>query len=333
LVFVGLWSFILFFHGITLSGQNLSVARQNLILPTLLFLVSSVLLTISILIKHKKSTLLIVVSIFGITIFDLFRFGWKFEPFTNKEYLFPSTAVTSFLQDQKGVFRVMSADSKIFPPNFSIMYKIQTLDGYDPLYLLRYGEFMAATARNIPDINPPFGFNRIITPQDSLSRNIDLMGVKYVLALKASPLENSKLKQVFTDGVVNIYENDMAFPRAFFVNTTYLANSKQEAINALFDLNYPLNKRATVEGVQNKKLFKSNWDLGEIQILEYQDNKITLRTKNPGEGFLVLTDSFYPNWHARIDGKMTQIYLTDYNFRGIITPKGEHTVEFYDTLF
>ena len=331
LVFVGFWSFILFFHGGILSGQNLSIARQNLILPTLLFLFSSILLIISIFVKHKKLALLMMVLILGTAIFDLFRFGWKFEPFTNTGYLFPSTAVTAFLQNQKGVFRVMSADSKIFPPNFSIMYKIQTLDGYDPLYLLRYGEFMAASARGIPNVSTPFGFNRIITPQDPLSRTTDLLGIKYVLSLEE--LKNSKLKLVFTDGIIKVYENSLVLPKAFFVNTTYLANSKQDAINAIFDLNYPLNKRVTVEGVQNKKLFKSNWDLGDVQILDYQDNKITLKIKNPGEGFLVLTDSFYPTWHAKIDGKETMIYLTDYNFRGIITPKGEHTIEFYDTLF
>jgi len=100
-----------------------------------------------------------------VTVFDLFRFGWKFEPFTNKEYLYPSTSVMSFLKNQQGMFRVMSTDSRILPPNFSAMYKLQTLDGYDPLYLQRYGELMVAIKRDKPDINPQFGFNRIITPQ------------------------------------------------------------------------------------------------------------------------------------------------------------------------
>jgi len=73
--------------------------------------------------------------------------------------------------------------------------------------------------------------------------------------------------------------------------------------------------------------------LGEAQVLDYQDNKVTIKINNPGEGFLVLTDSFYPTWHATVDGHAVLIYLTDYNFRGIITPKGKHTIEFYDTLF
>jgi hypothetical protein len=331
LLFVGLWSFVLVFNGAILSVQDLSVAKQNLILPTLIFIVSAIFLLALLFKVSKKVASILFILLILITIFDLFRFGWKFEPFTNKEYLFPSTSIISFLQDQKGTFRVMATDSKIFPPNFSIMYKLQTLDGYDPLYLQRYGELMAASARNKPDISTPFGFNRIITPQDPLSRTTDLLGVKYVLSL--GEMKDTKLTQVFTDGFVRVYENTMAMPRAFFVNTTLLVDSRQQAIDALFNLDYPLNKRVVVENASNKKLFKSNWDLGEVQILDYQDNKIMIKTKNPGEGFLVLTDSFYPTWHAKIDGKETPIYLTDYNFRGIITPRGEHTILFYNSLF
>ena len=112
-----------------------------------------------------------------------------------------------------------------------------------------------------------------------------------------------------------------------------IASSKQQAINAIFDLNYPLNKRAVVENVSDKSLFKSNWDLGKIDFLNYQENRVVLKTKNEGDGFLVFTDAYYPLWRAKIDGRETNIYITDYAFRGIIVPRGEHTIEFYNSLF
>ncbi len=341
LLFAGLWGFVLVFHGNLITPENLRVAKQNLILPTILFVVVSVLLLVQLLSfeKYFKSRGLYIALIscllILITVFDLFRFGWKFEPFTNKDYLFPSSSVISFLQNQnrKEPFRVMSTDSRILPPNFSIMYKIQTLDGYDPLYLQRYGELMAAVGRQSSDINPPFGFNRIITPQDPESRIIDLLNVKYVLSLDT--LTSSNLNLVFSDGKTNVYANKLALPRAFFVPDTLMVNSNQDAIDAMFAVNYALNSRAVVENVSpaDKNNFQSQWSQGELQFTEYGDNKIVIKTQNQGKGFLVLTDSYYPTWHATIDGKETKIYLTDYNFRGIIVPKGEHTIEFYDTLF
>jgi hypothetical protein len=247
------------------------------------------------------------------------------------DYLFPKTSITDFLESQKQPFRIMATDSRILPPNFSIMYKLQTLDGYDPLYLQRYGELMAASGRGIPDISPPFGFNRIITPQDPLSKISDLLGVKYILSLE--DLKYTKLKPVFSDGFVKVYENTFAFPRAFFINNTLIVKSKQEAINAMFQVNYQLNSRAVVENVVDNSLFKSSWDIGQVNFVNYSDEKVLLKTKNSGDGFLILTDSFYPSWHATIDGQETKIYLTDFNFRGIIVPKGEHVVEFYNQIF
>jgi hypothetical protein len=331
ILFAGLWVFVLVFHGKIISVSGLAVAKQNLILPTALYIFTSILFIACAISSKKKLTVVLVGMLILITIFDLFRFGWKFEPFTNKDYLFPSTSVTAFLQSQKGTFRVMSMDSRIFPPNFSIMYKLQTLDGYDPLYLQRYGELMAASNRNKPDISTPFGFNRIITPQDPASITTDLLGVKYVLSLE--DIRNVKLKEVFTDGQVKVYENTLAMPRVFFVNTTFLANSKQQAIDSLFDSHFALSKRAVVENVQNSNVFQPNWSLGDAQIVDYQDNKVIITTDNVGAGFLVLTDSYYYNWRAAIDGKETPIYLTDYNFRGLIIPKGKHIVVFYDIMF
>jgi uncharacterized membrane protein YfhO len=334
--FVVLWAFVLAIHGNLITIDNLMVAKQNLILPTILFLIISFLISVYVFYPQnyrykQKITLFMIYGFILLTVIDLFRFGWKFEPFTKKEYLFPETKVTAFLQNQKQPFRVMSTDSKILPPNFSIMYKIQTLDGYDPLYLQRYGELMAASGRGVPDINPPFGFNRIITPQDPTSRIYDLLGVKYVLSLEEQ--KNTKLKLIFTDGAVNVYENSSVMPRAFFVINTFIAKSKQQAIDALFDVNYQLNSRAVVEDVSNQNLFKSNWDTGQVNFISYSDEKVILKTSNSGEGFLVLTDNYYPSWHATIDGIETKIYITDFNFRGIIVPKGLHTVEFYDKLF
>lgn len=335
-IFAALWVFVIGFNGNIISSENLMVAKQNLILPTILFTVVSLVLPFLMVNKKEKifNVSLLNVSLtllILITIFDLFRFGWKFTPFTNKEYLYPSTEVTNFLQNQKGKFRVMSTDSRIMPPNFSIMYKLQTLDGYDPLYLQRFGELMAASGRGVPDIKPPFGFNRIITPQDPLSRISDMLGTKYILSLEDR--KDSKLNLVFTDGVIKVYENSGALPRAFFVNNTLIADSKQEAINAFFEVNYQFNSRAIVEEVDDKKLFKDSWGIGTVRIKDYKENKVVLETKNDRDGFLVLTDSYYPSWHATIDDKETKIYITNYNYRGIIVPKGNHKIEFYITLF
>jgi hypothetical protein len=317
-----LWIFI--------PTAHLPVVKSNLLLPTLLFM-SSVILLIGLIIfrKNNKTRILICTLILILVSFDLIRFGWKFTPFTNRNYLFPSTKTIDFLKSNLGDFRIMTTDSRILPPNFSAAYRLQSIDGYDPLYLLRYGELIAASERNKADIRQPFGFNRIITPHNFESKIIDLLGVKYVLSL--SQLNSSKLIRVFQEGQTIVYENRNVIPRAFFVKNIKLANNKKESMEILFDPSVDLTQSGVVENGNNN--LTAEWSIGVVDIVQYSENEIIINTKNDKAGFLILTDSYFPTWKATIDDNLTRVYLTDYNFRGIIIPSGRHKIKFYNTLF
>jgi uncharacterized membrane protein YfhO len=57
-------------------------------------------------------------------------------------------------------------------------------------------------------------------------------------------------------------------------------------------------------------------------------NTVVVTTKSLYPGLLVLADTFYPGWHACIDGKITTIQKANYLFRGIFIPAGQHTITF-----
>jgi len=322
IILAGLWVFT--------PKEHLLVVRSNLFLPTLLFMLSSALF-VSLIVAQKKNKYVMIVCIFivTVTVFDLLRFGWKFTPFTQKSYLFPSTKVLAYLQKNLGEFRIMSTDSRILPPNFSAIYRIKSIDGYDPLYLLRYGELIAASERKKANIEPPFGFNRIITPHNYDSRIIDLLGVKYALSL--AELDSSKLKKVFQEGETRIYENTNVMSRAFFVTKILSVKDKKDGIEKMFDTSFNPDVFAVVEKADREVIGKE-FVVGKATIVNYSENKVVIETENSGTGFLVFTDSFYPTWKIKIDSTLDKIYRTDYNFRGIIVPSGKHRIEFYTTL-
>lgn len=157
LIYVLLWSFIFISPNIHMpvSSLDLATARHNLYLPTLIYFIIILILFISSLLRRKKMQNVFIIILICLTIFDLFRFAYKFIPFTDEKYLFPDTPSIYLTRKLSGYSRVMTTDARILPPNFSIMYFIQTIDGYDPLYLRRYGELIAAMERNNPDIAPP----------------------------------------------------------------------------------------------------------------------------------------------------------------------------------
>lgn len=314
-------------------AERASIAKHNLIIPTVLFVI--LLFLTGIFSKYKRAYYVFLLIIFSLTAIDLLRFADKFTPFTNRAFLFPSTKTVSFLRSHIGIGRMMETDKRIFPPNVSVMYHLQSVDGYDPLYLLSYGELIAAEERGKPDIISSFGFNRIITPENYASRLIDLMGVKYILSL--DPLQDKKLKKVFSERYTNVYENTAAYPRIFFVEHVLYSENNKKAIASMFDNSTDLRTNAVIEYADTAVLRGEHqtWSYsnGTIHAIDYKENSVAFDTQNVSDGFLVLTDTYYPTWHAVIDGKETSIYRTDYTFRGIFVPAGRHHVVFYDALF
>ena len=52
---------------------------------------------------------------------------------------------------------------------------------------------------------------------------------------------------------------------------------------------------------------------------------MTCNTSQPGLFFI--SDTYFPGWHARVDGKETKIIRADYAFQGLWLTQGTHTIE------
>ena len=55
---------------------------------------------------------------------------------------------------------------------------------------------------------------------------------------------------------------------------------------------------------------------------------VTIAVEAQRPALLVLTDSYFPGWHASIDGVEAPILPTDVAFRGVLVPPGTHQVTF-----
>ncbi len=311
--------------GGSLALENWLVAQRNLILPGGFVLLSFSIFLANIFIPRLRKLLPIFIIV--ITVIDLFLVMQKYTPFTSSQYFYPEVKLLTFLKDESGINRVMSLDRRILHPNIATKYRIQMIEGYDPLYLLRYGELLAASNRQKPDIAPPFGFSRILTTDRYVSPIINLLGVKYILSL--NEINDPNLKEVYAQGQTKVYQNMLALPRTFFAAQVSTVTSKEGSIDFLFK-EKNLLESAVVETTQT---ISGEYAKGKVEVLSYEPNRVELKTSNKGEGFLVLTDSFYPTWKAYIDGESSQLFLVDFSFRGVIVPQGDHHVEFINTAF
>ncbi len=328
LTILGAFFLTFLFLWIIIFANHLTISQRNLLLPTALFMLSSITLYILTVKTKVHLTRFAIYLIIFITIVDLLRFGWKFTPFSGSSWLYPDTKILDYLRTNSQNHRFLSIDRRIMPPNFSIMYKLQDVSGYDPLYLKRYGEFISAWERGKPDISPA-SFNRIITPTNISSPITNLLGIKYILSLDER--KETFLKLVQKEGETRVYENTLVFPRAFFVSKVIFSKDDQDEIEKIYE---NINSLATK--VTTQETINIDYDpIGKNEsasIIKYGENQITLKTNSSKKRLLIITDIYYPTWKAYIDGSAEKIYKVDYTFRGIVVPPGKHTVILKDNL-
>ena len=77
---------------------------------------------------------------------------------------------------------------------------------------------------------------------------------------------------------------------------------------------------------------KSSFDINakpSIELLNYNATSLTYLSKTVKDQFAVFSEIYYEDgWNAYVDGKLVPHDRVNYVLRGMIIPKGEHTIEF-----
>jgi hypothetical protein len=193
LIFISVFLVLVGF-GIYALKINQAVGIRNLILP------ASVLVASFIAIKIKKLNYFLI----GLSILELFYFGWKFTPFSPRELVFPETPVITFLKTHEGQYRVTG--DHVIPINLLMAYGIKTVEGYDAVYPSKTSEFI-----NKVNNNPSGVFRRYGIIDNDISPLLDDVNTKYYLALKTDPdlkrFSSKRFRKVFEDKSVLVYES------------------------------------------------------------------------------------------------------------------------------
>ena len=342
LVFFGfVWGVVLFLIKFYPAlSQNLKITEHNLILPSVL-----ILLTILAVFIKKINLKISLILLILLVVFDLFYFFNKITPFSPGVLAYPQTPIISYLQENAGINRYWGYGSAYIQANYQSVDQTFSPEGNDPLHISRYGELLASSKDGQlpqmlprPDANvaPGYGINDLKTNYFR-KRVLDLLGVKYVLQYQdvadvwyqtdfnTFPQEQYLLvNKIFP---WQVYENKNALPRFFLADDYILAKNKTQALDLIYERSTDLKKTVILERLPNLQLNKSS--NGKVSLLSYSGNKVSFKTNASGNQLLFFSDNYYPDWKATIDGKPTEVLLADYSFRAVAVPKGEHQVEFF----
>ncbi len=308
---------------IRITIEQAQVLKRNLYVPSVVFVSTALLFAAYRYFKKRQLHMGIVILFMALSVFDLFRFGWKFTPFTEQSLFFPRTKVISYMESAPKPFRTMTLDDRILPPDTNTYYGLESINGYDPIHSLRYDKFIAAMERGEPNINPPYGYERIIVPKNTSSPLFDLLNVKYILTFNEIP--NPRFRKVLTEGQTHVYENMSLMPRAYLVSRVIYKKTEQEVINALYSPDFYYAFDAVVETPVN--VLNTGLQAGEsATITHYEQGKMTINVKTTQPRLLVIGNMYNPNWKATVDGKQAPIIRVNYLFMGIYLKLGDNKV-------
>ncbi|MCL5435096.1 MAG: YfhO family protein [Patescibacteria group bacterium] len=336
IIFAALWSVVIL--KILLPIDKIAIAKQNLILPTIIFVLFSLSVFILYFEKRFKVNKNIKYGVYLFVIiliaFDLLRFAAKWQTFDPKNLVFADVPAIREFQRISGFERAFGN----YGAEVSVYYKLPSVEGYDAVYIKKYGEFIAS----LSDGKLSESARSVVSfPKNGLdtSKAINLLGIKYIVhkisdgqnvwAFPFWKYPNNQFSLFYQDDKYQIYKNNNAYPRAFLVNKYLVENDPQKILNTMFADGFDLRNKIVLSknpNISADKSFK-----GGASISKYSPNQVEIRTSSNANSLLFLSDTFYSGWKAYVDNKESEIYLADYTFRAVSVPSGIHTVKFiYD---
>lgn len=308
------------------DSEKVRIARNNLIIPTAILFVTVGYAVSVIFVKSKRVLFVLPLLLLFVASGDMLRFAKKWQAFDPKELVFKEVATTDFYEQQRTEKRFLTDSTA----ENSVYYKLPTLGGYDPLYPEAYGEFVMYV--NSMELKKP-DRSVVAFPKDGKQTPsaINYLGVSFIVEkisdenkpwgfpFKKYPVD--QFSKIYDDTVFRVYENRKAFPRAFLVYEALHIADKKEQLSQIFS-NDLSRVAISSEAIGN---FNKN-GTGSARIIEYLPTKVTIDTDSAENGLLVLTDNYYPGWKAIVNNTPQKILKINYNFRGVVIPKGKSTV-------
>jgi hypothetical protein len=210
-------------------------------------------------------------------------------------------------------------------PIFLGLYDIQ---GYNPLQLSRYVEFMTALNGAPQDYHTAY-----LLPSGVRSPLLDLLDVRYLLVDASLPQFRDDVlaltagrRMVMRTPEVIVYERSPNPPHAWIVHEVRQV-ARGGALLLLASGTVDPYQTALVEGTPPDVAEPSVIDADSARVTDYQPDHLTIETQSTSAGLLVVSEVYESGWRAYVDGAAAAILPTDHALQGVPLPAGRHTVE------
>ena len=288
--------------------------------------------------RVKPSVLALLVLVIAMA--DLACFGWRLHPSRSPEGLYPEMASVRFLQGDESIYRTIRGplSRKVFPANSLTVYGISDVQGYSPVLVDYYVEFLKLIEEDMVSARRVYSLR---DPRSTTSPLLDLLNGKYIVTIADPGEEMVALERsdpsldLVWDGEVKVYENLDVLPRVFFVPGYTVAGNREQVLRELSADDFDPSAYVILE--EEPAGFAPSSDTtsmeSHVEVVDYTSNRVVVQANLSAPGFVVLSDLYYEGWKAFVDGIEHKIFRADHILRAVQLEAGEHRIEFvFDPL-
>lgn len=254
--------------------------------------------------------------------FDLFSLGAYVDVGTSDPTLaYQRYDIIDFLRANAGLARIDSRTDveSLWRPDTGLLYRLQDLNGENPLLLSDYDAYWQALAGRGTE-------------------GYAMLNVKYLLARRGTPVPDNFVQVLQGGGGITVYENQCDSPRAW-LNYNSLVVTDWSLMFKLAQrdcsMHIPISQVPVtfLMGEGAKELRSGRAGLRPVEVTGYGPNQIEVNLRAEEEGYLVLSEVYAPGWRAWVDDREAPVVRANFLFRAVPVSPGDHRVRLvYDPL-
>ena len=254
----------------------------------------------------------------GVELASLLPLALGANPATEGRWLYPATPAIRHLQEASA----RDHGRVLLQMNIPMLYGLSEATGYDGM-----------TPRRIERLVRPggtltLGGHGTLAASDVLrSPALDLLGIRRLVVAPGAAVLDPRFALEYDGADARVYRNERALPRAFLVPRGRCVGD-EAALRLIWRGAVESREEVLLAGCLDPPVQGATDGSRRVTIREHGPHRVRVETEAHSAAYLVLTDTWFPGWRARVDGTEQPIWRADYALRALALGPGPHEIEF-----
>jgi len=276
----------------------------------------------------------------GVVLFvalDLLWVAWPLIPLTSASVY--STPITSAeaLKDQP--YRYFVDEQFSYQVKFDHYFQFKTFGPTDLVHLQQFKETLVPNLgvyAHLPSANnnDPLVVGRWQTLIDLIDKRLPQEQARLLAMMNAGAIINNNpvptWPTILEREVAVIQAVPKPLPRAYFLSHAVYVDDDRGAVAEITSPGFDPGREVVIIKLEDITVPGSESapeQMVPARIVAESAGRIRIEIDAPAEGFVVLTDTFYPGWRAAVNGQPVPIWPANLAFRAVAVQAGFHTID------